>query len=80
MRKRSFLKSKKKENEAYTVTIEEHISGEFHVMAGDVSQALELAEEKYRRGEFVVPPSTPTVRLIMAQNDKTDEVTEWTEF
>ena len=74
------LKSEKPASETYTVTIEEHISGEFHVMAGNVVQALEIAEEKYRLGEFVVHPSPPTARLIMAENGRTGDATEWKEF
>lgn len=74
------LKSEKPASETYTVTIEEHISGEFHVMAGDIFQALELAEKKYRQDEFVVLPSPPTARLIMAENDETGDATEWKEF
>ena len=78
MIKRNLIKSGK--NNVYTVTIEEHISGEFHVTAGDVFHALDLAEEKYRLGESVVLPSPPTARLIMAENDETGDVTEWKEF
>lgn len=78
MIKRNLIKSEN--NNTYTVTIEEHISGEFHVTAGDVFHALDLAEEKYRLGESVVLPSPPTARLIMAENDETGDVTEWKEF
>lgn len=80
MEKRNQLKLEKTASETYTVTIEEHISGEFHVMAGNIFQALELAEKKYRQGEFVVHPSPPTARLIMAENGRTGDATEWKEF
>lgn len=62
------------------ITIEEHISQTFEIEAADTSEAMEIAEEKYKSGEFIVEPSTPTARLMMAENPETDETTEWVEF
>ena len=50
----------------YTVTIEEHIAQEFPVKAYDLSHALETAEAAYKQGKFVILPSAPITRLIMA--------------
>ena len=62
------------------ITIEEHISKSFYVEAEDTGEAMEIAEEKYKNGEFVVEPSTPTAKLMMAEDPETDETTEWVEF
>lgn len=64
----------------FTVIIEEHISGEFDVYADDPDDALKAAEVKYLQGKFVVEPTTPTNRLMMARSNKTNQETEWKEF
>ena len=64
----------------YTVTIEEHIAQEFPVKAYDLSHALETAEAAYKQGKFVILPSAPTTRLIMARHNKTGKTTGWREF
>lgn len=64
----------------YTVTIEEHISQEFSVKAYDIYEAMQFAEEEYLRGSFVVQPSAPNARLIMARDNETAATTEWKEF
>lgn len=63
----------------FKITIEEHISQEFEVEATDLEEAMELAQEKYWDGEFVVHPlNTPTARLMLA--DDGENATEWVEF
>ena len=37
-----------------TVTIEEHISQAFEVEADTLEEAMQIAEDKYRSGEFVL--------------------------
>lgn len=64
----------------FTIIIEEHISKAFEVEADDIGEAMEIAEEKYKNGEFVVEPSTPTARLMMAEDNENNECTEWSEF
>ncbi len=64
----------------YTVTIEEHIAQEFSVKAYDIFHAVQSAETEYKKGRFVVQPSAPNARLLMARNDETGETTEWKEF
>ena len=61
-----------------TVTIEEHISQPFEVEADTLEEAMQIAEDKYRSGEFVLDKSCVTSRLIMAENYY--EATEWSEF
>ena len=65
---------------SFTVTIEEHISQSFTIMACSISQAMEDAKLAYKQEKFVVESSTPTARLMMAQCNETDESTEWKEF
>lgn len=61
------------------VIIEEHISQAFEVEADTLEEAMEIAEQKYNDGEFVVDAfNAPTAKLMMAENDC--EATEWEEF
>ena len=60
------------------VTIEEHISQPFEVEADTFEEAMEIAEDKYLSGEFVLDNANVTARLMMAENDY--ELTEWEEF
>ena len=62
----------------FTVYIEEHISRAFEVEAEDIGEAMEIADDKYYSGEFVLDNPNVTAKLMMAENDY--EVTEWEEF
>lgn len=61
-----------------TVTIEEHISQAFEVEADTLEEAMQIAEDKYHSGEFVLENPCVTSRLMMAENNY--EATEWSEF
>ena len=61
-----------------TVTIEEHISQAFEVEADTIEKAMEIAEDKYRSGEFVLENPCITAKLMMAENNY--EATGWEEF
>lgn len=63
----------------FTVTIEETISKDFKVEAETAEEAMEIAEYKYNRGEFVLEPGN-LVAKQMAVTSPNDELTEWTEF
>lgn len=61
-----------------TVIIEEHISQAFEVEADTIEEAMQIAEDKYRSGEFVLENPCVTAKLMMAENNY--EATEWEEF
>ncbi len=63
----------------YTVAIEEMVTQEFEVEAEDFGQAIELAIEKYKKGEFVLEPGEVDFTQI-AIVEPPNEVTEWMEF
>lgn len=63
----------------FKITIEEHVSETFEVEANDIGEAMEIAEEKYYDGEFVLEPGEVSARLMMA-DDGNGDCTEWTEF
>ena len=63
----------------FKITIEEHISETFDVKANDIDEAMEIAEEKYKDGEFVLEPGEVNAKLMMAEDDE-GNCTEWTEF
>ena len=61
----------------FTIAIEETVVQEFEVMAEDSIAALEIAEEKYYSGEFVLAPGEVQFRQMASVGD---EPTEWMEF
>ena len=61
-----------------TVTIEEHINQAFEVEADTLEEAMEIADDQYRSGEFVLENPCVTKKLMMAEDDY--EVTLWEEF
>jgi len=74
------LSQRKLPTKTYTVTIEEHISGEFKVYADSFDDAEGIAKLKYGRGEFVVESAPPTCRMMMVMDNETELSTEWREF
>lgn len=63
----------------YTITIEEMVSENFEVEAATADEAMEIAEQKYRDGEFVLEPGN-LVCTQMAITDPSNEATEWMEI
>ena len=41
---------------------------------------MEIAQEKYRNGEFVLEPGQVTAKLMTAEDEDGEECTEWKEF
>ena len=40
----------------YTITIEETVAKDFEIEANSADEAYEIAEQKYKSGEFVLDP------------------------
>ena len=66
--------------EKFYITIEEHYTQVFQVKAEDIEEAMEIAEERYESGEFMVETDEPQVTLMMAEDESGEESTEWVEF
>jgi hypothetical protein len=64
----------------FKIHIEETICDTFTVEAETMEEAMEIAEEKYAEGEFVILPQTPTCKQMMAEDEENGETTEWVEF
>lgn len=63
----------------FIIAIEETVVQNFEVGAETLEQAMEIAEEKYNNGEFVLEPGEICFRQ-MAVVKSDEEMTEWTEF
>ena len=63
----------------YTITIEETCAKDFEIEAESANEAYEMAEQKYKTGEFVIDPGECQFRQ-MAITKPSDEATEWREF
>ena len=61
----------------FIITIEEMFANEFEVLAENSVEALDIAEQRYREGEFVVNRCQPRFKQIASAGD---EPTEWMEF
>lgn len=64
----------------FKVTIEEHVSQTFEVEATDIGEAMDIAAQKYKHGEFVLEPGDLTAKLMTAESEDGTECTEWEEF
>ncbi len=63
----------------YTITIEEAVAKDFEIEASSADEAYEIAERKYKSGEFVLDPGECQFRQI-AITKPSKECTEWREF
>lgn len=63
----------------YAIAIEETVVKEFEVYAGDSEEAMEIAEKKYKNGEFILDPGDIQFTQ-MCISKPASEVTEWSEF
>lgn len=64
----------------FVIDIEEAVVSSFRVEAETLEEAMEIAEEKYWRGEFIVCPGDVAARQMRASSENFMETTEWTEF
>lgn len=63
----------------YTITIEETCAKDFEIEADSADEAYEIAEQKYKNGEFILDPGECQFRQI-AITKPSNEATEWREF
>ena len=63
----------------YTITIEETVAKDFEIEAESAEEAYEIAEQKYKSGEFVLDPGECQLKQI-AITSPSKEATEWREF
>lgn len=63
----------------YVIAIEEMISDNFEVEAETAEEAMELAEYRYRTGEYALAPGNLVAKQI-AIISPNNAITEWTEF
>lgn len=63
----------------YIITIEEMVSEDFEVEAKNAEEAMNIAEEKYKKCEFVLEPGNLTFKQMAIISPESD-ATEWTEF
>lgn len=63
----------------YTITIEETVAKDFEIEASSADEAYEIAERKYKSGEFVLDPGECQFKQI-AITAPSNEATEWREF
>lgn len=64
----------------FEITIEETVSQTFTVEANSMEEAMDIANEKYYDGEFVLEPGTLTGKQMMGYDPETDENTNWVDF
>lgn len=62
----------------FKVAIEETVVDEFTVEADSESEALEIARQKYRNGEFVLEPGEVQYKQMAVVSE--NENHEWREF
>ena len=73
-------KVKFEEPKVFKVAIEEHINQIFEVEASDLEEAMQLAEERYYKGEYVLDGEANVSAKLMSAEDENGDFTEWVEF
>lgn len=63
----------------YTKIIEETVAEQFKVSANDAEEALKIAEERYKKCDFVLEPGEVIYKQISVVEPK-NEVNEWIEY
>ena len=64
----------------FKITIEETVSETFDIEAETMEEAMEIAERDYKNGYLVLEPGNLIAKQMMAEDEETDETTEWVEF
>ena len=64
----------------FQVIIEETVSESFDVYADNIDKAIQIAQDKYKNGEFVLSPGNITDRKIFAVDKDINLKKEWIDF
>ena len=64
----------------FKITIEETVSETFNIEAETMEEAMEIAERDYNDGYLVLEPGNLVAKQMMAEDEETNEATEWVEF
>ncbi len=64
----------------FIITIEETVSQSFNVEASTMEEAMEIAEAKYKSGEFVLEPGNLVAKQMMGEEIGGNDSTDWVEF
>ena len=64
----------------FQVIIEETVSESFDVYADNIDKAIQIAQDKYKNGEFVLAPGSITDRKIFAVDKDINLKKEWIDF
>lgn len=73
-------KVKFEEPKVFKIAIEEHINQIFEVEAADLEEAMQLAEERYYKGEYVLEGDANVSARLMSAEDDNGDFTDWVEF
>ena len=65
-------------NKKYIITVEETTSSTLEIMAESAQEALEMALEQYRNGEFIADEVEIYDIQMIATSEDGEEETEWT--
>lgn len=63
----------------YAITIEETVAKNFEIEAESAEEAYNIAEHKYKSGEFVLDPGECQFKQIVITKPS-EKTTEWREF
>lgn len=63
----------------YTIAIEETVVGEFEITAKNETEALRIAEDKYKHGDIVLCPGELQFKQ-MAVVHSSGDIIEWHKF
>lgn len=63
----------------YSIAVEETVSGAFSVLASSKEEALSIAEDRYKKGDFVLEPGEVQQRKMAVVEPESNELV-WIEF
>lgn len=64
----------------FIIAIEEIVSEQFEIEAETMEEAMEIAEDQYKKGILVLEPGTLVAKQMCGTDPSTGDCTEWSEF